>query len=345
MGYPLRNCSDSDQVIYTDSDLSAFVERFVTIIGQASICWVVEPLTADTGSLVEVVDCFLSCEDCQRVFYRLTDCTGRVPDLYTEQEQFADLVGRVVKVPYYDNACFTITEVPFDNTRDRFNIEIFKDYTTCFECAERKSVEPGYSNDICDTDKIEKVQGAFSHGMYQDMISKRYGIEVCCQQDMMKLKLNNRLLELQLMNVASPDLPEPVVLDCCIETDVPTQVSNCDPIEQEAQDDDCPCNCKASVDSPHDCHTYNFSVTAQMLTFASGNTDTALNGRVYFGYYPCGETDAVTVRYTAETLDVEYCVLGQPILGWHLNNNWVSAPDDTLIRGEICEQEEETNNC
>jgi len=116
---------------------------------------------------------------------------------------------------------------------------------------------------------------------------------------------------------------------------------------QPCQPLNCPCKCTASKCSPHDCHTYTFSIVAEMLADAIDNTETSLNNKVFFGYIPCAKTCSVTENYIVVG-DQEYCVLGTPILGWYKEDVWTnydSIPEGNLTRGAVCEVDNDCDGC
>lgn len=479
MGFSLLNCSNNAQTIITSTDLSGYA--VVTLEEYPDICWTVTEVEP-TGDPVTLVNCYPNCEECLRIAYRLTDCTGRLLPRYSTQEEFADLLGKIVKVPYYDNACFTVDEIQYSATDYEYeNIEYSNSYNNCSACRERKTVYPNYTP-VCDLEKFLKTICTYSEILHQQVISKRFGVTTCCPDDLTKWSIKNWLLQSNLLNHLSPDLPEPFVEACCIDKFGTNNtcntscscgpyiancacenqnscgcssniVSNCSCEDQNScgcnsqtvsncscgynskltcncytykfnivagmladaigntdttqnntvyarytpcgeigkitvpyievltaetlcsikvpelfwykndvetvfdsitggnlkkcgmcEPVHCPCSCTASECSPHDCHTYTFTVEAEMLADATGNTETELNNKVYFGYIPCSKTCSVTENYTVVG-DQEYCVLGIPILGWYKNDIWVnydSIPEGNLTRGNVCEVD---NNC
>jgi len=470
MGFLIRNCIDSDQTVITDTDLTAYVNRIIVLAEYVGICWEVVEETEDTGANVTVGSCFFSCEDCARTAYQLTDCTGRLSPIFSTQEDLEDLVGSIIKVPYYDNSCFNVSIVTYDNSATYYIVDYTNNYTSCSACRQLKTIVPKYTLENCDIEKVDKIKGNFAEAIYQEVMTKRFGVKYCCDTEKVKWELKNDLIDYELNNHASPDFPEPIVEPCCIDK---FGSSNCDPcntnntnlctcnsqvtpcscedqnlcgchtqivkecsckkievvnscncytykfnilatmladatgntdttrnnkvylrytpcgergqitinyVEAEKQEqcmygtptlfwykDDvqvefdaieggnlkrcatctpviCPCKCTASPCSPHDCHTYTFSVVAEMLADAIGNTETSLNNKVFFGYIPCGETCSKTESYIVVG-DQEYCVLGTPVLGWYKEDVWTNydaISEGNLTRGDICEVD---NNC
>jgi hypothetical protein len=335
----LRNCIDSEDTLIIDlgEDTFGYSGRVLLLEEYPNICWEVVEETENTGEAVTIEDVYFTCEDCARTAYQLTDCTGRLQPKYSEQD-FESLVGSIIKVPFYNNACFTVSVVRYSQDYTYENIEYSNIYEDCNSCRQLKTITPNETSIRCDENLLKKVASNFSESMHQEVMSKRYGVEFCCLTDKNKWWLKQKMLEFDLSFVDSPEFPEPFVEVCCIQVDEPcvlpqNNCNTCDPIPNTPLPLDC--NCTASVDSPHDCHTYTVEVTQIMIDDATGNTNTKANNKVYFGYIPCGETLAVTVPFTDESTS-SYCVLGIPILGYFKDNEWV---DIELVRGEICETE------
>lgn len=350
MGFQLRNCANTQDTFTTNTNLSQYIGNVLELEGYVGTCWTVVGAIEGTGPTVTVAECYKKCEDCLRTAYLLTDCSGRLQPIYSSQEDLEDHVGNVIKVPYYDMACFTVSIVKYDRTKTYYEIDYSNTYTSCELCKRRKTIDPEYTSERCDTEYIEKVKYHYSELHYQKVISKRYGVAFCCPQDEVKWEIKNEILDNQLIDYPSPDLPEAYVESCCIEISSSSRNCNstdCTTCNQELPKADCPCNCSASSNTIHDCHTYVFTVTAEMLLEATGNTNTAANGKVYFGYIPCGGNKSLTKSYNTASQELKtFCVLGIPILGWFKNNEWVehtTLVGVTLTRGAVCE--EDINEC
>ena len=338
----LHNCIDDEDKIYTESlTFDDYVGRVVTLEEYMG-CWYVEDTTEEVaGEELTIIDWYFDCEDCARIAYQLTDCTGRLLPKYTTQD-FEDLVGSIIKVPYYGNSCFTISLIRYDRDLTYEEIEYSNTYSDCTSCRQRTTAEPGDATIKCDVDLYNKVTSNFSDVMHQEVMSKRFGVEFCCKQDKIKWWIKQKMLEFDLANDDSPELPEPYVESCCIQVDEPCVLpqntcNTCDPLPGTSFPTDC--NCTASLETPHDCHTYGIEITQEMIDGAINNTNSKADGNVYFGYIPCGETNSVTIAFS-ETTTEEYCVIGIPILGWFNNNEWVNASEGFMIRGDICENVE-----
>lgn len=129
--YKLTNCADSDTIVYTSSDLSAFVGQ-VILRGECPGCWLVttiDDIPSDT--IVTVTAAYLNCTECAREYYLLTDCTGYKDPIitYTDLSQY---LGSVIKIQYCPETCWTVTA-----TNDPTNAGIVipeVEYVDCPEC-------------------------------------------------------------------------------------------------------------------------------------------------------------------------------------------------------------------
>lgn len=352
MGFLIRNCSNNVQQVTTSTVLTDYLNRIIVLEEYPDICWEVVEEVEGTGSAVTVENCFFSCEDCARTAYMLTDCTGRLQPIYSTQENLLDLVGSIIKVPYHDNSCFTVSVVPYSNDETYYTITFSNTYETCEACRNLTTIYPEYEEELCDTEKVDKIKSKYAEAVYQEVMSRRFGVKYCCDTEKAKWELKNKLIDNDLIDFASPELPEPYVEACCIVTEsICNEPDRCTPCTTEVTvEQECPCSCEASTNSPHDCHTYSFTVTSEMLADATGNDNTRTNNKVYFGYIPCGSVKSITNSYsTGEEGLKEICVLGIPILGWYKDNEWVdytTLVGVTLTRGAVCEEDiNECNTC
>ncbi len=338
----VRNCQDNDETLALDGPQWGAYSNgdVITLEGYGEICWEFFSIAVGEGLEDAVVsNNYRDCEECQRTCYQLTDCTGRLLPRYTEQD-FESIVGNIIKVPYYNNACFTVSVVRYSQLFTIEEIEYSNVYDDCISCRNRTTVEPNYTTGNCDTAKMLEIKGKLSETLHQEVMSARYGVKFCCLTDKSKYLIKNEILDFNLHKDPDPELPEPYVEECCIQTETPcvlpqntcNSCNNSEEAEQEVS-----CNCLASANSPHDCHTYRFTITQEMLDAAIGNSNTSINNKIYFGYYPCGETQAQTARITTAG-EYTYCVLGIPILGWYASNTWVNVEEGVLIRENVCEE-------
>jgi len=129
--YKLTNCADSGTIVYTSSDLSAFVGQ-VILRGECPGCWLVttiEDIPSDT--IVTVSAAYLNCTECAREYYLLTDCTGYKDPIitYTDLSQY---LGSVIKIKYCPETCWTVTAT--NDPTDAGIVIPEVEYEDCPEC-------------------------------------------------------------------------------------------------------------------------------------------------------------------------------------------------------------------
>ena len=129
--YKLTNCDDSNTIVYTSSDLSAFVGQ-VILRGECPGCWLVttiEDIPSDT--IVTVSAAYLNCTECAREYYLLTDCTGYKDPIitYTDLSQY---LGSVIKIKYCPETCWTVTAT--NDPTDAGIVIPEVEYEDCPEC-------------------------------------------------------------------------------------------------------------------------------------------------------------------------------------------------------------------
>jgi len=284
-----------------------------------------------------ILECYTTCESCWRPMYALRDCNNPAVELLSVDERLEDLIGYIIKVSYYENNCFTVTRVPYTHfTTPITYIGYSNIYNTCAACAEQESVDPNEDYCGCKPEHIEEVVDEFIDSMHQQMMAKRIGIKFCCPANAVDALVRYEKLSHHLLCQDTPDLPEPEIIECCIDTTKSCAPTLCKPCETVVAET---CNCQSSGESsPHDCHTYSIVVDSTQISNATGNTDTDKNNVVFFTYFGCKQENPTTVRITTAGTN-EYCVLGIPLLGYYQNDNFIAV---SVVRGDICTSE---NNC
>ena len=129
--YKLTNCDDSNTIVYTSSDLSAYVGQ-VILRGECPGCWLVttiDDIPSDT--IVTVTAAYLNCTECAREYYRLTDCTGFKDPIitYTDLSQY---LGSVIKIKYCPETCWTVNAT--NDPTDAGIVIPEVEYEDCPEC-------------------------------------------------------------------------------------------------------------------------------------------------------------------------------------------------------------------
>lgn len=283
-------------------------------------------------STVSTRECVEYCTPTEGHYFRLVDCAGLYLDIFSKDPALIGLEGKRIRIPFFKNSCFTVYAAEFSKFEKYYpHIKFYGPYDDCLSCQPKEVVIPPVITGDCSPEFVEEVKCAFADVYYQNMTSKRLGIQFCCPADKIKWSIKNEILDIDLAVQANPPLPEPVVEVCCIPTTatcLPTPC--CNGVLQTPVEN---CNCEASVDSPHDCHNYTVTVTPEQISAASGNDNANLNGKVFFGYFKCKETKPTILKYTAPNSE-SFCVLGIPLLGYYRNNVWNEI---NLVRGSVCE--------
>jgi len=395
------NCvSGATTYVTTEDDFEVGVTINLGLPVEGGDCWTLSIVTLmipPQTTVVTVGDNYASCAqcnpypiDCEIIStYKLTDCLGRGNDVYTNDSSLFEHIGSIIRSNYYDK-CFVVTAAAqYPNVDYVLNVEVDGVFDTCFECLPKDIIDPWVNVACCDNETIEEVMCNYAEGTYRAIIAKRYGIKTNENSDINNNEIRFESLKNSLKCTPYPPLPEPRVRKECLKAEKPpcapiqNNCGGCNETEsnqpniiQVAQDNPCqPCEpcveevapiiiCEACADSPHPCHEYQIRIRLNQFALASENDNTALDGKIFFGYFPCGETEVVTEVFTEDSQEAqagtgneesqegqqpttgiitrEYCVLGIPILGYYANNEFVEI---IIERGEECEAEEEEIQC
>jgi hypothetical protein len=168
-------------------------------------------------SASNILETYVSCDECNKLCYRLTDCTDSELVYYTE-EDYSAYVGRVIQYVVDDvTYCATVdTYICRNETYPLFPHTVLDCFKTCDDCyppppepeppfeLNQRTVKPGYDTPACTPAYWDKVKCKFSEALYQHMASIRYGIEFCCNNDMEKWIIKNELLDLAA--ITDPDI-------------------------------------------------------------------------------------------------------------------------------------------
>lgn len=129
--YKLTNCDDKTLIVYTSTDLSAYVGQ-VVIIGDCPGCWFVEEIeNIPSDVVVTITESYLNCTECARNYYELTDCTGFKDPIitYTDLSQY---LGSVIKIKYCPETCWTVNAT--NDPTDAGIVIPEVEYIDCPEC-------------------------------------------------------------------------------------------------------------------------------------------------------------------------------------------------------------------
>lgn len=214
--YKLQDCFNPLNIIYTRTDLSLYVDEVIKI-KNCDNCWqVTETRTFTTLESVEVVQDFLTCEDCYvdapcicTIVTNLTATTQTISYIDCENEEVditllvnetsAKICAKRWILPDLPDGQFLYQET-FGECK--FNIcpqPTFKN---------NRTVRPGYNTPICTAAKYDEITCRFADIIYKIALEKRYGITNCCPDDDDKWVSRKELIDLQALKDPNYDCKE-----------------------------------------------------------------------------------------------------------------------------------------
>jgi hypothetical protein len=205
--YRLQDCFNPLNIIYTRTDLSLYVNEVIKI-KNCDNCWqVTETRIFTTLESVEVLQDFLTCEDC----YVDAPCTcTKVTNLTTEIQTFSYIDCENDEV----ELTLAINETSNKVCAKRWILPDLPDgqflYQETFgECKfgicpqptfkNNRTVRPGYNTPICTAAKYDEITCRFADIIYKIALEKRYGITNCCPDDDEKWVSRKELIDLQAL--------------------------------------------------------------------------------------------------------------------------------------------------
>lgn len=191
------------------------------------------------GTFGEEFDC---CDDCTQVCYLLTSCVPGINPITVCNDLSAYVnPGKVIKITGCGDICWNVAIAGTCNTSIYLEgtITVFDDCPAClpplppepppYELHLRK-IKPGYNspNSCYSTNTIEKINCNFADQVYNAMLVKRYGITVCCEEDLMTWDIKKQLMDLDLLN--DPSMCKSTLCHCpdpCFVSAIITLVPTC----------------------------------------------------------------------------------------------------------------------
>jgi hypothetical protein len=132
--YILTNCDDPNAIVYTSSDLSAYVGQVVNVGPDCPGCWIVDvvngPIPSDTP--VTVTDAFDDCEACKTIYYELTDCNGIETSIITSTD-LSQYVTEIIVLEWCPTTCWRVS-VATTSVGAGILGTISANFDTCIEC-------------------------------------------------------------------------------------------------------------------------------------------------------------------------------------------------------------------
>lgn len=222
--YYLSDCSGSFPVIHTNTDVSAYLGKTVTLNNYPGICWMVTQASDCTGSsplTSTIVNNYVDCIACLEICYRLVDCTGTKPDIITNADLTA-FVGQVIKIVGCDSVCYIVSKS--DSCLGSISIEVSTSFGTCELCIgapkkymaplKTRMIQPNYGEGNCSVDIVEKTNCKYANQVYAKYLSTKFGVNACIDKDFDKWLVKKRLLELNLIYDPTACIVPPVLETC-----------------------------------------------------------------------------------------------------------------------------------
>jgi len=159
-----------------------------------------------------------TCETCAPpppTCYELTDCKG-VVDPFIVCDDLSVYLGSVIKIEGCGDTCWSVALAFNCDNSICLNgaITEFVDCETCLPpppvptpfALHARRIKPGYfsTNSCLTTEYIERVNCTFALEVYNQMLVNRYGITVCCDNDLDQWAIKKQVLDFELLT--DPDL-------------------------------------------------------------------------------------------------------------------------------------------
>jgi hypothetical protein len=218
--FVLTNCTEPNVFIVTNTDLTQYVGNGTVLVN--GDCWTVtEALNCVDALPVVVTQAYADCEACLPKCYILTDCSNPalVLNVTTDLSQY---VGQVVHIKNCGDTCWLVEETI--DCQDCYDVTVIETFVDCDTCLPKppelpevelhpRRVKPGYYTPACTPEYVEKVNCSYAEALYNEVISKRYGIKICCQEDKLKWEIKKHLLDLK--SLYDPNLCKSTLNRCC----------------------------------------------------------------------------------------------------------------------------------
>lgn len=222
--YKLTDCDGIRNSIYTTTDLSSYLSSVIKLTFYPDTCWTVSTTTINSSDDLVIVDSeYTSCEICttNTVAFCSTITNN---SLTTQVFQFKDSDNNLQSITLNSNETnrkFCVLKWIYPEDWDL--PKIFTNDGPCIDgrCPSGipfKTIRPGYNTPACNDQYYERIACSYAEILYKDVISQRYGIAPCCDQDeIYRLYIKFQLLEMQAIN--NPDYICTPTKDCCHKDD------------------------------------------------------------------------------------------------------------------------------
>lgn len=206
-------------IIKTNTDLNSYIGHIIKIEEYPGCYLITSSSEFPCSEAISTTptEFFQTCQACNQVYYKLTDCNGIVADVYTPTDLSSN-VGLVIKISGYNDICWIVTL--FEGTPSESAIVIVgSQFSSCESCLyvpptplpdppfyhlslvaiKTRAVQPGYGTGPCSTDIVENVNCNFAQQMYAKFNEQKYGVDSCFEEEFEKWNTKKRILELNLI--------------------------------------------------------------------------------------------------------------------------------------------------
>lgn len=193
------------------------------------VCFTIAESASCTGSielttLGPITESCLTCMPPPEPCYLLTDCQDVVDPFIVCGNDLSTYVDLVIKIEGCGDTCWLVTLSENCDNSICLNGAI-TEFETCLDCLppppiptpfalHSRRIKPGYfsTNSCLTTDYIERVNCTFALEVYNQMIIKRYGVTVCCDNDLDQWDIKKQGLDFELLT--DPALCKSTVCTC-----------------------------------------------------------------------------------------------------------------------------------
>ncbi len=202
--YLLTNCATLT-TLTTDNNLAIYVGTVVTISQQPG-CWTVSTTPVCAGAVpATVVSSFQTCTACLPTCFMLIDCNGKKTPVITNTDLTA-YVGRIIKTKDCPGVCWRVH--PGSVCREAVAVIVTDSFVDCATCLapppipspkllHGRKIKPGFNTPGCTPEYTEKINCTFAEQVFNWVKKIRFGITVCCDDELQKYQIKKELLDLR----------------------------------------------------------------------------------------------------------------------------------------------------
>lgn len=208
--YRITDCETFTQSFITTTDLSLYVGNYINVCPSDSLmpcgCYYVEVSeTCNNPINVTVTANYDTCEDCNMICYKLTDCL--LPDhIVITNRDLSSYLNLVVKFTDFPDACWLVELSDICEGHVEITSELTS-YQTCVLCLPPviippiplnvRKVKPGFDTPGCSPEYTVKVNCRWANIVNSEMMVTKYGVQICCSDDdVVKWDIKKELLDL-----------------------------------------------------------------------------------------------------------------------------------------------------